>query len=164
MEESPPLARIESVERLSLEAEPVETGFRIIASDATAVSTGIVPDAATCPACIADIRDPANRRYRYPFTNCTNCGPRFSIIGSLPYDRPNTTMRQFVMCDSCRTEYENPLDRRFHAQPNACPVCGPALHCVREGVAEHDGARALAPVFAAAQAAESGTWIDVEEF
>ncbi len=87
----------------------------------------ILPDIATCPECVQEIFDPANRRYLYPFTNCTNCGPRFSIIEALPYDRHNTTMKAFTMCDACRSEYENPYDRRFHAQPNACPVCGPQL-------------------------------------
>jgi len=87
----------------------------------------ILPDVATCEECRHDIFDPSNRRYRYPFTNCTNCGPRFSIIEALPYDRSNTTMRRFSMCEECRQEYENPHDRRFHAQPNACPNCGPHL-------------------------------------
>jgi hydrogenase maturation protein HypF len=87
----------------------------------------VLPDLATCPACLADVLDPANRRHRYPFTNCTDCGPRFSIVEALPYDRPNTTMRGFVLCPACRAEYEDPHDRRFHAQPNACPVCGPQL-------------------------------------
>ena len=82
---------------------------------------------AICDECLAEIFDPANRRYRYAFTNCTNCGPRFTIIQDIPYDRPATTMAGFEMCPECRAEYENPLDRRFHAQPNACPVCGPQL-------------------------------------
>ncbi len=87
----------------------------------------ISPDLATCDACKQELLDPANRRYRYPFTNCTNCGPRFTIIEDIPYDRPHTTMRQFEMCASCQQEYDNPMDRRFHAQPNACSSCGPSL-------------------------------------
>ncbi len=90
-------------------------------------STYILPDIATCPDCVADISDPLNRRFEYPFTNCTNCGPRFTIVEGLPYDRPRTTMKSFELCDDCRREYEDPLNRRFHAQPNACPICGPHL-------------------------------------
>jgi hydrogenase maturation protein HypF len=102
--------------------------FEIRPSNHTGERTALVlPDIATCADCLREIGDPADRRYRYPFTNCTNCGPRFSIIRSLPYDRPNTTMAGFAMCDTCRREYENPNDRRFHAQPNACPACGPHL-------------------------------------
>jgi hydrogenase maturation protein HypF len=87
----------------------------------------ISPDVATCPACAADFTDPANRRYGYAFTNCTNCGPRYTIVEDIPYDRPHTTMAPFHMCEACRAEYDDPADRRFHAQPNACPVCGPRL-------------------------------------
>ena len=125
------------------------TDFEIRPSDAahsslaTPKSALILPDLATCPACLHEIYDPANRRYRYPFTNCTHCGPRFSILRSLPYDRPNTTMQRFQMCPECRAEYENPLDRRFHAQPNACPTCGPHLELWdRQGktLASHDEA------------------------
>ena len=89
--------------------------------------TLVLPDISVCPDCLRDVFDPGNRRYLYPFTNCTNCGPRFSIIEALPYDRANTTMKRFVMCDECSSEYASPLDRRFHAQPNACPKCGPHL-------------------------------------
>jgi hydrogenase maturation protein HypF len=90
----------------------------------------VSPDIATCPDCLSEILDPADRRYLYPFTNCTNCGPRFTIITDIPYDRPNTTMTAFEMCPECRREYEDPLNRRFHAQPNACTVCGPHLELV----------------------------------
>lgn len=87
----------------------------------------ILPDISTCPDCLKEMLNPSDRRYLYPFINCTNCGPRFSIIESLPYDRPNTSMKSFKMCDKCKDEYENPLDRRFHAQPTACPDCGPQI-------------------------------------
>lgn len=91
----------------------------------------ILPDLATCPDCLREIRDPGDRRSGYPFTNCTNCGPRFTILRSLPYDRPNTTMSRFTMCEACAAEYEDPRDRRFHAQPNACPACGPSICLTR---------------------------------
>ena len=104
-----------------------EADFRILDSIGGSRETLISPDMATCPDCLADMRDPANRRYRYAFTNCTNCGPRFTIIKSLPYDRPRTTMAAFPLCPDCAAEYTDPRDRRFHAQPVACPVCGPRL-------------------------------------
>ena len=124
--EKPPRASIHSLESSFL--DPIGyTNFSIIASDKSGEkSAPAMPDIATCSDCLREIQDPANRRYRYPFTNCTNCGPRFTIMGSLPYDRPNTSMKHFKMCLRCLSEYEDPLDRRFHAQPNACPACGPA--------------------------------------
>ena len=125
--ECPQLARIDSLERSELRGLPIPKGFRILGSAATAVRTGVVADAATCAACLAEIRDPANRRYRYPFTNCTHCGPRLSIVRAIPYDRANTSMSAFPLCELCRREYQDPSDRRFHAQPNACPVCGPRV-------------------------------------
>jgi hydrogenase maturation protein HypF len=128
-QDAPRLARIDAVEETVLDAVGDE-GFRIVESRAVeGAYQPIAPDAATCPECLSDVLDPGNRRHRYPFTNCTNCGPRFTIIEDIPYDRPLTTMRRFTMCDVCRSEYENPADRRFHAQPNACPVCGPRLWC-----------------------------------
>jgi hydrogenase maturation protein HypF len=126
--ECPPLARIESIERTPLDLPPPDQGdFVILASDATGVHTGVVADAATCPDCAREVLDPADRRYRYPFTNCTHCGPRLSIVRAIPYDRANTSMAVFPLCPACAAEYRDPADRRFHAQPNACPVCGPRL-------------------------------------
>ncbi|NOX62790.1 MAG: carbamoyltransferase HypF [Chloroflexi bacterium] len=126
-DEKPPLAIINALEVKWLEPRGFEH-FEIRHSDDSGGKTVLVlPDIATCADCLNEVFDPGDRRYRYPFTNCTNCGPRFSIIQALPYDRPNTTMSRFIMCAACQTEYENPLDRRFHAQPNACPVCGPSL-------------------------------------
>ena len=104
------------------------TKFEIRHSDTdSAKSVNVLPDLATCADCRRELLDAANRRFEYPFTNCTNCGPRYTIVVDIPYDRPNTTMREFVMCQACHEEYENPSNRRFHAQPNACPVCGPKL-------------------------------------
>ena len=121
----PPRSFIQSLEPLWMAPAGFAT-FEIRPSDPGGDKLALVmPDIATCPDCLADVRDPAGRRYRYPFTNCTHCGPRFSIIQDLPYDRANTTMRRFVMCADCQTEYDNPLDRRFHAQPNACPPLRP---------------------------------------
>jgi hydrogenase maturation protein HypF len=128
--EAPPLSRIDSV--LASEARPTgETGFRIVASASGGqVSTGIPADAATCADCLRELFDPHDRRYRYPFLNCTNCGPRFTITRRIPYDRPQTSMAKFKMCPACQAEYDDPTNRRFHAQPNACSVCGPHVWLV----------------------------------
>jgi hydrogenase maturation protein HypF len=125
--EAPRLARIDAVESCTAEPRNDEHRFVIDASAAGPVLTGVTPDSAPCPDCIADMLDPANRRWRYAFTNCTNCGPRYTITSALPYDRPNTSMARFAQCPACQREYDMPLNRRFHAQPNACPVCGPQV-------------------------------------
>jgi hydrogenase maturation protein HypF len=125
--ERPPRSSIHSLEATWLDPAGFNT-FEIRASDTGGVRTALVmPDIATCPDCLKEIFEPSNRRHFYPFTNCTNCGPRFTIIQALPYDRANTSMQRFRMCPDCQAEYDNPLDRRFHAQPNACPACGPHL-------------------------------------
>jgi hydrogenase maturation protein HypF len=125
--EKPPRSFIQSLETWRLDAAGY-TGFEIRPGDSAGGKTAIImPDIATCPECLAEIFDGRNRRHLYPFTNCTNCGPRFSIVESLPYDRANTSMKGFVMCPECEKEYRDPANRRFHAQPNACPKCGPHL-------------------------------------
>ncbi len=124
----PPLAQIVTLEQADRPTLEKETDFCILHSTAGQGNSVLIsPDVATCEDCLADMRDPDNPRYRYPFTNCTNCGPRYTITRSIPYDRPATSMACFELCDSCREEYENPLNRRFHAQPNACPECGPQV-------------------------------------
>ncbi len=127
--EAPPLARIVGLECKPLppNGHDLPADFIIVRSQDESGFTLVSPDVATCKDCLRELFDPNDRRYRYPFINCTNCGPRFSIIKSLPYDRPNTTMAIFPMCDDCREEYEDPMNRRFHAQPNACPKCGPEV-------------------------------------
>lgn len=128
--EAPPLARVEAVtwEPLPLAGD---SGFHIDASrSAPARRTLVSPDVATCGACLRELFDTRDRRYRYPFINCTDCGPRFTIVRGVPYDRPLTTMAGFAMCERCRVEYEDPANRRFHAQPNACPDCGPQVRLV----------------------------------
>jgi len=130
--DKPPLARIESVR----ERKAAFTGceeFSIRPSAGGASFVFISPDIATCESCRRDISDPADRRFRYPFTNCTDCGPRYTIVRGLPYDRPKTTMAAFRMCPQCAAEYSDPLDRRYHAQPIACPRCGPAVGLRRAG-------------------------------
>lgn len=124
--EKPAIALIQSLEAVFLDPAGLR-GFEIRESTGGEKRALVMPDLATCPACVAEIFDAGNRRFRYPFTNCTNCGPRFSIIAALPYDRAATTMHGFQMCEACQREYHDPADRRFHAQPNACPACGPEL-------------------------------------
>lgn len=128
----PPLASIQGITVKPYEWVAQPDDFIIEHSGEGKMDTQIVPDAATCSACLGDIQDATNRRYHYAFTNCTHCGPRFTIIKHIPYDRINTSMSVFPMCPSCQAEYKNPADRRFHAQPNACPVCGPQVYLCTE--------------------------------
>jgi len=130
----PPAARIGSLVSSPIPARPTR-GFAIVQTVANgeAARLSIPADLATCESCRAEILDPTNRRYRYPFTNCTDCGPRFTITRAMPYDRANTTMAPFAMCASCKREYDDPEDRRFHAEPNACPDCGPRLRALVRG-------------------------------
>ncbi len=121
--EPPPLARIESVTRIPLDdGESAPDDFQILLSQSGAARTSVSADMAVCPQCLEEVFDPNNRRYRYPFTNCTHCGPRLSIISAIPYDRANTSMEKFTLCKQCRKEYEDPTDRRFHAQPTPAPT------------------------------------------
>jgi hydrogenase maturation protein HypF len=143
---APPAARIDAIE-VSLLAPRAEREFRIAESPphATGVAAGptIPADLAPCPDCLCELADPADRRHRYPFINCTACGPRFTIVREVPYDRPATTMAAFEMCKACRREYEDPADRRFHAEPIACPACGPRLALVTRGRTIEEGDAAL---------------------
>jgi hydrogenase maturation protein HypF len=150
--EAPPLAAVERV--IAEECPPIgDGGFRIVESPLGGVpDAAVTPDAATCPDCLRELFDPGDRRYRYPFVNCTSCGPRFTIVRGVPYDRPLTTMAGFAMCAACRAEYDDPADRRFHAQPNACPECGPSAALIRpDGGAEpaDDAVRAAAAALVA---------------
>lgn len=137
----PPLARIDAVEVEPMPVGDTADGFEIHQSEHGAVTTSIVPDAAVCPECLEDMFNPHDRRFLYPFINCTHCGPRFTITERLPYDRPNTSMAPFRMCPTCAQEYADQDDRRYHAQPTACPACGPSLShdvadivsCIRAG-------------------------------
>ena len=141
---APPLARLEQVTATSHSPEGY-LDFEIRHSIAEEDKYQLVsPDIATCEPCLAELLAPDDRRYRYPFTNCTNCGPRFTIIEDIPYDRPKTTMRSFKMCPQCQREYDDPMDRRFHAQPNACPECGPSLQLVDSAGIQVPGDDALA--------------------
>jgi hydrogenase maturation protein HypF len=156
--EAPPLAAIHDIASVLLPPAPGE-GFVIDASRPQAgATTAVPPDVALCADCRREVRDPADRRFGYPFTNCTNCGPRWTIIESLPYDRPRTSMAAFTMCEACRAEYEDPADRRFHAQPNACPACGPrAWLCGEDGLGRLDDR----PLAAAADALAKGLIVAV---
>lgn len=149
-EHAPAAARVEYVEVVDLAAHGWDTaneqGFRIVASqDQTAHTTLVSPDIATCDDCLRELFDPADRRYHYPFINCTNCGPRFTIIRSLPYDRAATSMNCFPMCPECAAEYADPLDRRFHAQPDACFDCGPHIMWREASVGDEPGEAAALP-------------------
>jgi len=160
-ESAPPLARVTSVAWESLTPRGAEAGFRIVQSDAGGVPNAAVSiDSATCEDCLSEVDDPDDRRYRYPFTNCTNCGPRYTIVVSVPYDRPATTMRSFKMCPLCQAEYDEPTDRRFHAQPNACGRCGP--HIAFYDPAGHQLAEADPALQALSQALRSGQIIAIK--
>ena len=140
--EPPPAATIAefSVRETACEKLP---GFEILASRReTAPTVRISPDLAVCDDCLSELNDPNDRRYGYPYINCTNCGPRYSIIRSLPYDRANTTMAEWELCERCRSEYENPLDRRYHAQPTACSECGPGYRLWQDGEPPLDDSKA----------------------
>jgi hydrogenase maturation protein HypF len=159
--EAPPLARVEGIEPHDLALAGREE-FQIVASDAGGEAEAPVsPDSATCEECLAELRDPADRRYRYPFINCTNCGPRFTIVEGVPYDRPLTTMSGFTMCAACQAEYDDPLDRRFHAQPNACPDCGPRARLVDRSGAEA-GQEHLDAIAVAAAALDDGAILAIK--
>ena len=160
--EAPPLAAIEQVGVVSVPARN-EPGFAIVASAPAGEPDALVSaDTATCDDCLAELFDPADRRFRYPFVNCTNCGPRFTIVRGVPYDRPFTTMAGFEMCAACQGEYDDPRDRRFHAQPNACPVCGPAARLVDRAGQPLPAADARDAVKAAAHALRDGLIVAVK--
>jgi hydrogenase maturation protein HypF len=156
--ELPPLAAVWDTESEAMEPAGV-AGFSIVDSQASGiVEAAVLPDIATCPDCAREILDPRDRRHRYAFTNCTNCGPRYTIIRCLPYDRSNTSMSAFSMCPLCQREYDDPSDRRFHAQPNACPVCGPRLQLVDRRGKESPGD----PIAEAARALRKGLVVAVK--
>ncbi|MGH7623170.1 MAG: Sua5/YciO/YrdC/YwlC family protein, partial [Gemmatimonadaceae bacterium] len=161
--DAPPHARIDHLHAAELYPTAQARTFSVLPSERLDASTASIPaDLCTCAACLAELFDPADRRYRYPFINCTDCGPRFTISRGVPYDRAATTMAAFTMCDACQREYDDPGDRRFHAQPNACPVCGPHASLVaRDGAAIELG-RASDAVSAAADALRRGAIVAVK--
>jgi hydrogenase maturation protein HypF len=145
---APALARVEAIEHRARPCEEGGRSFRIVTSGAGPVRTAVTPDSAVCAECLSELFDPAERRYRYPFINCTQCGPRYTITTALPYDRPHTSMARFALCQHCDRQYQDPADRRFHAQPLACPQCGPqlALHDAQGAVLAVDDVVAAALV------------------
>ncbi|MET0903902.1 MAG: carbamoyltransferase HypF, partial [Acidimicrobiales bacterium] len=162
VDDPPPLARVAAVDAEEIPLTG-DAGFSIIASTSAGSSTAPVSvDTATCAACLAEIDDPDDRRYRYPFTNCTDCGPRYTIVLSVPYDRPATTMAGFRMCTACEAEYDEPLNRRFHAQPNACPQCGPQLSWSRPAEGAGPAAHGDAALDAAVAALRGGEIVGVK--
>jgi hydrogenase maturation protein HypF len=164
-EQAPPLARIDAVATELIPARH-EHAFIITHSQGGAERQALIsPDSATCDDCLREVFDPTDRRYRYPFINCTNCGPRFTIVQDVPYDREKTTMRVFPMCPDCQAEYDNPLNRRFHAQPNACPVCGPQVRLVnwgKEDLTHYVPALDTDPIIAAAQHLATGAILAIK--
>jgi len=160
--EAPPLAVVERI--LAEERRPLgERGFAILHSPrGGTIDAPVSPDSATCADCLRELLDPRDRRFRYPFINCTNCGPRFTIVEGVPYDRPFTTMASFQMCAHCRAEYEDPRDRRFHAQPNACPDCGPSLSLLAGDGRPASRGAAGDPLRAAAAALREGRIVAVK--
>ncbi len=161
--EVPALARIDRIERAPLDDSP-PLGFEIAASAGGPMRASVTPDVTVCPDCLVEVRDPSARRYRYPFANCTNCGPRFSIVEAAPYDRGSTTMRRFALCPGCRGEYEDPADRRFHAQPIACPACGPRawIEPLGGGAVNHESVSALDDLDAAGDGLMTGQILAVK--
>jgi len=159
--EAPPLARIESIEIRPATDLPVFDNFVIRSSATGDVTTSVASDATICACCLAEIFAPSERRYRYPFTNCTNCGPRLTIIERIPYDRGNTSMSRFAMCEPCEREYRDPQDRRFHAEPIACPRCGPKARLVK-GAALSSGVQGRDDVEKAAKLLDRGAIVAVK--
>jgi len=160
--DAPPLARVQDVKTEEIEALPDadDATFRIIhSSTGKTADTHISPDVAPCPECLAELMNRSDRRHLYPFINCTNCGPRYTIVESLPYDRPKTTMKGFAMCEACKAEYLDPEDRRFHAQPNACAACGPQIEFRSEGACTQSSKEAMA---AATEALSSGRIVAIK--
>ncbi len=160
--DAPVLALIEAVEARPLPVRG-EAGFTIVPSQATGERQALVsPDTATCADCLAELFDPSDRRYLYPFINCTQCGPRFTIVRDVPYDRANTTMAGFAMCPDCQQEYDDPSDRRFHAQPTCCPACGPTLRLLGEGGQELVAAGATGPLEGAVELLRAGKVVAIK--